>query len=87
MAALQTTNNMLPCTCHSCRTLSAERQAWWCADVAHLLYSAVASLAALMYVLRQPRALQLSNQPEDITAPSIIVCASAGKQAVGQGAL
>ncbi|MEW5297105.1 MAG: hypothetical protein WDW36_000333 [Sanguina aurantia] len=60
------------------RTLSSERQAWWCADVVHLLYSASVSLAALAYALQTPASLRLSSPPTDTALPSVIVAASAG---------
>ncbi|GFR51020.1 hypothetical protein Agub_g13347 [Astrephomene gubernaculifera] len=62
----------------SYRFLSPERRALWCSDVAHILYSASASVAALAYVAAEPRALQLAQQPSDITLPSIITAASTG---------
>ncbi|PNH10244.1 Cyclopropane-fatty-acyl-phospholipid synthase [Tetrabaena socialis] len=62
----------------SYRTLTVERRALWCGDIAHMLYSAVVSAAALAYVLREPRALQLGSQPTDIIWPSIITASSAG---------
>lgn len=39
--------------------LPGHQQAWWCADVAHLLYSATASMAAAAYIYMEPSALQV----------------------------
>ncbi len=60
------------------RLLSADRRALWCSDVAHLLYSAGASAAALSYIAAEPRAVQLHNQPTDVAWPSAITAVSAG---------
>ncbi|KAG2447750.1 hypothetical protein HYH02_007208 [Chlamydomonas schloesseri] len=62
----------------SYRFLSPERRALWCSDIAHLAYSACVSAASLAYAWHEPRALQLTNQPTDITLPSIITAVSAG---------
>ncbi|GLC46603.1 hypothetical protein PLESTB_001222700 [Pleodorina starrii] len=62
----------------SYRFLTPERRALWCSDVAHVAYSAMVSAAALMYMAAEPRALQLSNPPDDITIPSLITAASTG---------
>lgn len=60
------------------RLLSADRRALWCSDIAHLLYSAGASAAALLYIAAEPRAVQLHNQPADVALPSAITAVSAG---------
>lgn len=63
----------------SYRFLTPERRALWCSDIAHLGYSACVSAASLAYAFHEPRALQLTNQPADITLPSIITAVSAGE--------
>ncbi|KXZ44875.1 hypothetical protein GPECTOR_61g828 [Gonium pectorale] len=62
----------------SYRSLTPERRALWCSDIAHMLYSCLVSAAALAYVAREPRALQLANQPHDIVLPSLLTAASSG---------
>jgi hypothetical protein len=63
----------------SYRYLSVERQAWFCADVVHLIYSAGASTAALYYLHSDPSALNLHTQPQDQHMASVIIAASTGK--------
>ena len=58
--------------------MSPQHQAWWCTDAAHLVYSALVSVWAVTYVVREPAALRLTRPPADITEPSIVVAASAG---------
>lgn len=64
---------------HAFRLLSTGRQAWWCADVCHLAYSAVASVAAIAYIATQPRSLLLTRPPADATTPLIMTAASTGQ--------
>lgn len=60
------------------RYLPVERQAWFCADVVHLVYSGAASLAALYYLHSTPSALNLHAQPQDQHLASVIIAASTG---------
>ncbi|KAG1678524.1 hypothetical protein FOA52_014558 [Chlamydomonas sp. UWO 241] len=66
------------------RQLSPEKQAWWCADVAHLVFSCSASLASLLYIVSSPASM-LPWRQESVGAPCstnampcAIACASAG---------
>jgi hypothetical protein len=65
----------------SCRSLSTDGQAWWCADVVHIMYSGLTFSAAALYVACQPRALLVSWAPSVREAgllPDLVVCTSAG---------
>ena len=55
------------------RALGTEGQAWWCADVVHISYSACTALAALCYVAWQPRALLITwvpSSPAEVLLPA-----------------
>jgi len=60
------------------RFLTPDRQAWWCADVAHVAYSSAAALGSALYLMRHPAALFLSASLTDVALPSVLACASTG---------
>ncbi|GAX82389.1 hypothetical protein CEUSTIGMA_g9817.t1 [Chlamydomonas eustigma] len=66
------------------RTLSPEKQAWWCADLAHLVFSSAVSTCSLMHVLSAPGALLPGRQAPPFSPSSLysvscaLACASAG---------
>ncbi|KAG2492394.1 hypothetical protein HYH03_009340 [Edaphochlamys debaryana] len=62
----------------SYRLMTGERRALWCSDIAHLLYSGTAAAVALAYAAYEPRALQLGNQPTDISLPTVLTAVSTG---------
>ncbi|KAF5839621.1 cyclopropane fatty acid synthase [Dunaliella salina] len=60
------------------RRLTPHAQAWWCADLIHLVFSASMAAASTLYLLREPAALRLYDQPTNTHQPSLLVAASAG---------
>ena len=58
------------------RALSTEGQAWWCADVVHIIYSACTALAAMSYVVWQPRALLITWEPTSPAQVQLPACHS-----------